>query len=33
LHAESIAHRAGDDLQLLLILIGERHQHDEEADQ
>jgi hypothetical protein len=33
LYAEGVAHRAGDDLQLLLILIGERDQHHEEADQ
>ncbi len=33
LHAEGVAHRAGDDLQLLLVLIGEGDQHDEEADQ
>ena len=33
LHAEGVAHRAGDDLELLLVLIGERHQHDEEADE
>src|SRR6202041_341693 len=31
LHAEGVAHRAGDDLQFLLVLVGERHQHDEEA--
>src|SRR6202041_1542493 len=31
LHAEGVAHRAGDDLQFLLVLVGERHQHDEKA--
>ena len=31
LHAEGLAHRAGDDLQLLLVLRGERDQHHEEA--
>ncbi len=30
LRAERLAHRARDDLQLLLVLVGERHQHDEE---
>ena len=33
LHAEGVAHRAGDDLKLLLVLIGKRDQHDEEADE
>ena len=33
LHPESVAHRAGDDLQLLLVLVGERDQDDEEAHQ
>ena len=33
LHAEGLAHRAGDDLQLLLVLGGERDQHHEEGDQ
>ena len=33
LHAEGVAHRAGDDLQLLLVLRGKRDQHHEEADQ
>ena len=33
LDAEGVAHRAGDDLQLLLVLVGERNQHDEEAHQ
>jgi hypothetical protein len=33
LHAEGVTHRAGDDLQLLLVLVGERNQHDEEAHQ
>ena len=31
LHAESVAHRAGDDLQLGLILGGKSDQHDEEV--
>ena len=33
LHAEGIAHRAGDDLQLHLVLGRERDQHHEERDQ
>ena len=33
LHAERVAHGAGDDLQLRGILGRERHQHHEEADQ
>ena len=31
LHAERVAHRTGNDLQLLLVLVGEGDQHDEEA--
>ncbi len=33
LHAEGVAHGTGDDLELLLVLGGERDQHHEEADQ
>jgi len=33
LDAEGVTHRASDDLQLLGVLIGKGHQHDEEADQ
>ena len=33
LHAEGIAHGAGDDLQLLLVLVGEGDQHHEERNQ